>query len=114
MSRLNFVLLVALVLSALALVQTAYESRRLFAEIEKAKAELARLESDHARLLAERQAQATNLRVERLARDRLQMAPITPQVTQYVSEAPRRVVGAGEASESNKASTAPAPAGGAR
>ncbi|MFM7971414.1 MAG: cell division protein FtsL [Betaproteobacteria bacterium] len=90
MTRLNLVLMLALVLSALALVQTAYESRRLFAEIERAKAELARLESDHARLLAERQAQATNLRVERLARDRLQMVPISPQVTQYVSDAPRR------------------------
>jgi len=88
-SRLNLALLLALVMSALALVQMAYESRRLFAEIERAKADLARLESDHARLLAERQAQATNLRVERLARDRLQMAPITPQVTQYVSDAPR-------------------------
>ena len=90
MTRLNVVLLLALVASALALVQTAYESRRLFAEIERAKAELARLESDHARLIAERQAQATNLRVERLARDRLQMAPISPQVTQYVSDVPRR------------------------
>lgn len=90
MSRLNILLLVALVLSALALVQTAYESRRLFAEIEKAKSDLSRLQSDHARLLAERQAQATNLRVERLARDRLQMTPITPQVTQYVSDGSRR------------------------
>lgn len=114
MSRLNLVLLVALVLSALALVQTAYESRRLFAEIEKAKAELARLESDHARLLAERQAQATNLRVERLARDRLQMAPITPQVTQYVSDAPRRAVGAGESPEGTKAVTTGTTTGGAR
>ena len=90
MSRLNIALLLALVLSALALVQTAYESRRLFAEIEKAKADLSRLESDHARLLAERQAQATNLRVERLARDRLQMTPITPQVTQYVNDGSKR------------------------
>ena len=72
-----------------------HEGRRLFAEIERAKSELARLESDHARLLSERQAQATNLRVERLARDRLQMAPITPQVTQYVSDAPRKPVAEG-------------------
>jgi len=95
MTRLNLFLLAALVLSALALVQTAYEGRRLFAEIERAKSELARLESDHARLLSERQAQATNLRVERLARDRLQMAPITPQVTQYVSDAPRKPMAEG-------------------
>lgn len=86
MTRLNLLLLAALVVSALFLVHTAYESRRLFAEIEKAKTEAARLEAEHARLLAERQAQATNLRVERLARDRLQMTPITPAVTQYVVE----------------------------
>ena len=90
MSRLNVVLLLALVISSLMLVQTAYEARRLFAEIEKAKAELARLESDHVRLLAERAGQATNLRVEKLARDRLQMVPVSPAVTQYVAEpAPR-------------------------
>jgi len=96
MSRLNVLLLVALLLSALTLVKTAYDGRRVFADIEKAKAEQARLESDHARLLAERHAQATNLRVERLARDRLNMAPITPAVTHYVG-APR-------------AASAPAPA----
>lgn len=114
MTRLNVVLLLALVASALALVQTAYESRRLFAEIERAKAELARLESDHARLTAERQAQATNLRVERLARDRLQMAPISPQVTQYVSDAPRRSPAAADAAEAARASGAQAPTGGQR
>jgi cell division protein FtsL len=108
MTRLNIMLLLALVASALALVQTAYESRRLFAEIERAKTELARLESDHARLLAERQAQATNLRVERLARDRLQMAPISPQVTQYVSDAPRRPPGAAATAEAARASGAQA------
>ncbi len=86
MTRVQLILLLALVASALALVQTAYEARRLFAANDRAKAELVRLEADHARLLAERGAQATNLRVERLARDRLQMAPVTPQVTQYVTD----------------------------
>lgn len=94
MSRLNLFLLALLVISALMLVQTAYEARRLFAEIEKAKVELGRLESEHARLLAERAAQATNLRVERLARDRLQMVPVTPAVTQYVVEPSRRAASA--------------------
>ena len=102
MSRLNLALLLALVISALMLVQTAYEARRLFAEIEKAKAELARLESDHVRLLAERAAQATNLRVEKLARDRLQMVPVTPAVTQYVAE------------PASRTASAPLPATGAR
>ena len=122
MSRLNIMLLLALVLSALLLVQTAYEARRLFAEIEKAKAELGRLEAEHARLLAERAAQATNLRVERLARDRLQMVPVTPAVTQYVVEPSRRAAsaplaaatgpGAGDLATRSAPGAAPAPAGG--
>ena len=90
MTRLNLALMLALVLSALALVRTAYDARRLFADIERARTEGARLDADHARLLAERQAQATNLRVEKIARDRLQMVPISPAVTQYVTDAPRR------------------------
>jgi cell division protein FtsL len=95
MSRLNLLLLIVLVLSGLMLVHTAYESRRLFAEMEKTKAELARLDADHARLLAERHAQATNLRVERLAKERLRMVPITPAVTLYVNDAPRAASSAG-------------------
>ena len=39
MTRLSILLLLALVASGLYLVKTSYEARRLFAEIEKAKAE---------------------------------------------------------------------------
>lgn len=109
MTRLNLMLLAALVISALMLVHTAYESRRLFAEIEKAKAETARLEAEHARLMAERQAQATNLRVERLARDRLQMTPVTPAVTQYVVDA---APGAAASALAAPAASRPAASGG--
>lgn len=86
MSRLNLLLLAAVVLSALALVRTAYESRRLFAAVEKGKAEAERLGTEEVRLQAERHAQATNLRVERVARERLAMKPATPAVTQYLGE----------------------------
>ena len=84
MTRLNLVLLVVLIVSSLYLVRTAYEQRRLFAEIERAKSEAARLHSDEIRLQAEREAQATNLRVERVARERLQMRTASPAVTQYL------------------------------
>lgn len=86
MSRLNVLLLVALVLSAMYLVKTSYESRRLFAELDKLQTEQRRLDVDHQRLLTERQAEATNLRVERVAREKLQMRPATPAVTQYVTD----------------------------
>jgi cell division protein FtsL len=86
MSRLNVLLLVGLVLSAMYLVKTSYESRRLFAELDRLQTEQRRLDVEHQRLLTERQAEATNLRVERVAREKLQMRPATPAVTQYVTD----------------------------
>jgi cell division protein FtsL len=84
MTRLNLVLLLAVLLSAMATVQVQYESRRLYTEIEKAHGEARRLEIDHERLQVEKRAQATPLRVERLAKDQLQMRPASPAITQYV------------------------------
>jgi cell division protein FtsL len=85
--RLNLLLLVALLGSALLLVRTAYEGRRLFAALDRAKNEQAQLDIEHKRLDAERQAQATHLRVEKVAREKLQMRTATPAVTQYVNDA---------------------------
>ncbi|MFM2111614.1 MAG: cell division protein FtsL [Pseudomonadota bacterium] len=84
MIRLNIVLLLAVILSALYLVNTQYESRRVFVELEKAHNESKRLATEHSRLEVEKRAQATPLRVEKLAKDRLQMQAITPGITQYV------------------------------
>ena len=84
MKRIHFVLLLALIFSCLALVQTSYESRRLFDETNRARNELARLDAEAQRLEAERQAQATHLRVEKVAREKLAMRTITPAVTQFV------------------------------
>ncbi|TFZ05282.1 cell division protein FtsL [Ramlibacter henchirensis] len=85
MTRLNLVLLLAVLLSAMHLVQVQYESRRLYTEIERAQGDARRLEIEHERLQVEKRAQATPLRVERLAKDQLQMRPATPAITQYVS-----------------------------
>jgi cell division protein FtsL len=87
MTRLQLVLLVVLVGSSLALVQTAYDARRLFSEIEKAEREERRLAAELQRLDADRQVQATHLRVEKLARERLRMRTATAAVTQYVEDA---------------------------
>lgn len=85
MTRLSLVLLLAVMASALYLVHTQYESRRLYVELEKALAQSRKLEADSERLQVEKRAQATPLRVERLARDRLQMRTATPAITQYVT-----------------------------
>ena len=83
--KLNALLLVALLASALLLVKTAYEGRRLFAALDKARGDEQQLDVDYKRLDAERQAQATPLRVERTARERLAMRGATPGVTEYVT-----------------------------
>jgi cell division protein FtsL len=87
MTRLNAVLLLAVMASAIYLVHVRYESRRLYVELEKAIAEHRRMETDNERLQVEKRAQATPLRVEKLARDRLQMRTTTPAITQYVTHA---------------------------
>jgi cell division protein FtsL len=82
--RLNMVLLVAVLASALYLVRTQYESRRLFAEVDRTMSDAKRLEVEHQRLLAEKGALATPLRVEKLAKEQLHMRAATPAITQYV------------------------------
>lgn len=88
MMRLNVLLVVAIVLSALALVRSQYESRRLVMAIEKVNKEALVLEVDHQRLLVERRAQATPQRVQALAQEKLRMRVATPAITQYVSKMP--------------------------
>jgi cell division protein FtsL len=83
-TRLNLMFLVALIASSLYLVRVSYESRRLFAELDKAQGEERALDNDSERLKTELRSQATPLRVERTARDRLAMRAATPAVTQYV------------------------------
>ncbi|MDM4766304.1 cell division protein FtsL [Pelomonas sp. SE-A7] len=85
MSRLNLILMLAVLGSGALMVRSAYEARRLFTEIDKAQAEARRLDADLQRLQAERQAQATNLRVEKVARERLQMRAATPAIIQQAS-----------------------------
>jgi cell division protein FtsL len=86
MNRVNTLLVLALLASSLYLVKTAYEARRLFSDLDRAKNEQAQLDAEYKRLEAERQAQATNLRVEKVARERLAMRLATPAVTQYVTD----------------------------
>jgi cell division protein FtsL len=86
LNRLNVVLLLALIASAMVLVRTSYDSRREFAELDRLQTEQRRLDVDYQRLLTERQGEATNLRVERVAREKLRMSPATPAVTQYVTD----------------------------
>jgi len=66
-------------------VHTQYQSRRLYTELDRALAQARQLETEHQRLQVEKRAQATPLRVERLARDKLHMRTATPAITHYVT-----------------------------
>jgi len=86
MMRLNLVLLLAVVASALYLVNVQYESRQLYAELDRARAKERKLAQEHDRLQLEKRAQATSARIEQLARGRLQMRPVNPAITAYVAQ----------------------------
>ncbi len=87
MTRLNVLLLLVLLISSVYLVKVAHESRRLYADLDKARTEERLLDSEFERLKSEKQSQATPLRVEKTARDKLAMRTATPAVTQYVTYA---------------------------
>lgn len=85
MTRLNLMLLLAVLVSALYLVHTQYESRSLFVELDRANTLARKLVVENERLQVERRTQATPLRVEKLAKEQLQMRSSSPAITQYVT-----------------------------
>jgi cell division protein FtsL len=86
MTRVQLFLLMALLGTAMFLVRTQYESRKLTTDIDRARAEARRIEIERERLDLEARTQATPLRVEKLAREQLGMRTITPAITVYVSD----------------------------
>ncbi|RZK99527.1 MAG: cell division protein FtsL [Rubrivivax sp.] len=86
MARLNLLLVAVLLFSCVWLIRSSYESRRLFVELERAQSREHELQSERERLQLDKRAQATPLRVEKLAREKLRMFSATPAVTHYVTE----------------------------
>ena len=86
MLRLNFLLLVAVMLSAMYLVHTQYESRRLYSDLHRATNESRNLETEYQRLQVELRAQSSPSRIEAMAiAQGLQGA--SPAITHYVHDA---------------------------
>ncbi|MDD2727830.1 cell division protein FtsL [Malikia sp.] len=88
MTRVNLVLLLALLSSAFYLVHVRYESRRVYIALGKAQSQALRLETDHDQLLAQKHTQAAPVRVQQLAAGQLRMRPANPAVTEYVQAGP--------------------------
>ena len=84
-NKLNAFLTFALVLSALALVKTQYEGRRLFIELERTRAASRQLDIEWARLQLDQSTLGKHERIEGVARRELNMLALTPERTQYLS-----------------------------
>ncbi len=89
MMRLNLVLLLAVLATALYLVNTQYQSRLLFTALDRANAEAQKLAQDTETLQVEKRTQAAPGRVDQLARAKLQMRPASLAITQYVTYDPK-------------------------
>ncbi|RMX04310.1 cell division protein FtsL [Corticibacter populi] len=109
MIRLNLLLLLALVLSALFLVRVQYDSRRLYSELDREVAAARQLETESETLKVILRAQAAAARVEQFARTELAMRPAAPATTRYVREP-----AAGAAAATPAAPAAVTTTGGAR
>jgi cell division protein FtsL len=102
MTRLNVVLLLAVIASALYLVNVQYESRRLYTAIDRARIDARRIETEREQLQIDKRAQATPLRVDKLAREQLHMRVASPAITHYVTYS-SPAGGAGEAARKPQA-----------
>ncbi|MBV7481321.1 cell division protein FtsL [Bordetella sp. BOR01] len=88
MGRVSLFLATLLMLSAISLVTSRYQSRQLFIELDRSNAQARTLDTDWRRLQLERAELARNARVDHAARQDLKMIPIVPDRTLYVNQAP--------------------------
>ena len=83
--KVNAILTAALVLCALLVVNAQYQSRRLFIELERAQSAARQLEIEWAQLQLDQSTLAKHARIEANARRDLNMVPVTPERTQYLT-----------------------------
>ena len=84
--KINIVLAALLVACALSVVNARYQSRHLFIELEHLQQQARQLDIDWAQLQLDQSSLGKNERIERIARDELNMTPLTPARTQYLTE----------------------------
>jgi cell division protein FtsL len=84
--KLNFVLTAMLVACALSVVNARYQARHLFIELERLQQQARQLDIDWAQLQLDQSTLGKNERIEQIARTELNMTPLTPARTQYLTE----------------------------
>ncbi|MDQ8033050.1 cell division protein FtsL [Bordetella genomosp. 1] len=86
MGRASLIVAALLMLSAISLVTSRYQSRQLFIELGRGQAEARDLDTNWRRLQLERAELARNARVDHAAREELKMIPIVPDRTIYMNQ----------------------------
>ena len=84
--KLNVVLTVLLVGCALSVVNARYQRNHLVNDIEKLATQQRQLDIDWAQLQLDQSTLGKNERIEQIARVNLNMAPLSPARTQYLTE----------------------------
>lgn len=83
--KLNVLLLIALLACALVLVNTQYEARHLFIEVERSQTEARQLEVEWSQLQLDQSNLGKHERIEASATNDLNMVPVTAERTQYIT-----------------------------
>ena len=84
MTKVNLVLLAALVLCALSLVTSRHQARRLFVELERAQAAARGFDTEFGQLQLEQSTWGMPARVEKVAREQLRMQLPTSSRTEVI------------------------------
>ena len=84
--KLNVILTALLVASALSLVNARYQARHLFIELDRYQQQARQLDIDWSQLQLDQSTLGKNERIEQIARKDLDMTPLTPARTQYLTE----------------------------
>jgi cell division protein FtsL len=84
-AKINMLLTVLLVICGLTLVNSQYRARHLFIELEQLEQQQRQLDIDWAQLQLDQSTLGKNARIEQIARADLNMAPLTPARTQYLT-----------------------------
>lgn len=84
--KVNVVLSTLVVGCALSVVNARYQARHLFIELERLQQQARQLDIDWAQLQLDQSALGKNERIEQIARSELNMTPLTPARTQYLTE----------------------------
>jgi cell division protein FtsL len=89
MTRLNVVLLLALIACALSLVTSRHQARKLFVELERAQAQARNYDIEYGQLQIEQSTWSMPARVEKIAREQLRMQLPTASRVEVMDEVKR-------------------------